>query len=41
MSYLRRQKVNKKRSRRKFNKHSRRTKAVNVHKTTMRGGFRL
>lgn len=41
MSKLYRKPVNKKRARRKFNKHSRKTKAANIHARVMRGGIRL
>jgi hypothetical protein len=41
MSKLYRKSVSKKRSRRKFNKGAKKTKAANVHSRVMRGGIRL
>jgi hypothetical protein len=41
MSKLYRHPVNKKKSTRKFNKKSKKTKAANVHSRVMRGGIRL
>jgi fructose-1,6-bisphosphatase len=41
MAYLNRKKVNKKSSRKKFNKRAKKTKAANVHSRVMRGGIRL
>lgn len=38
---MRRHKVSKKRSRRKFNKHARKTKAGNLRSGPMRGGIRM
>ncbi|WNK13069.1 MAG: hypothetical protein [Microvirus sp.] len=41
MSALYRHPVNKKKSRRKFNKKAKKTKAANIHTKVMRGGIRL
>lgn len=41
MSKLYRKPVNKKNSRKKFNKRASKTKAANVHNRVMRGGIRL
>lgn len=41
MSFMRRKKVNKYRSAKKFKKHVGKTKSANMRKSPMRGGYRI